>query len=908
MLGVSRMRIDRCGETDFLSRPAEFGWILLSGRRQTVQTGFRIVLAEEERAAAVWETEEETGRTQAAYTGPDLKPLCRYIWKLEAYDNHGERACGEQYFTTGRLDIPWKSAWIEPVQLSAAKENVPAVPDHCVADPDLHDLSGFRPAQYLRKSFNIAAPFQKAYLFATAHGIYLPYINGARAGKGELLPGTAPYHEELPFQSFDITGLLNMGENTVGMVLADGWWAGRIGLMGRSCEYGDRLACLFEIIVFNEDGSRQTVTDENCRSSEGPIRSADLFVGECYDARMEADAWNTRAFQDCGWKPVPVIGRAADNLHSQKGSSVQILEKRKPVRIWKTPNGETVLDAGETVAGWIELSVTAAAGTKIILDHSETLDRNGNFMYSVRGRNKDQRDIYITREGAQTWQPHFTYHGFRYVRIRGWPGMPSADSFTVCVIGTPVEKTGTFLCDDWRLNRLHENIWRSQRGNLVSVPTDCPQREKAGWTADILLYAPTLLTLSDGAWFLKRWLDYCRLEQRENGLIPFVIPFYPQYRDFGRRMGGEASAGWSDVIVLLPWSIYEMTGDEGVLQENYPAMKRWMHYIETKMSETAAYAGGDPVLENAWMKGFHFGDWLVPGIMAKKNAVPMDSAKATKDYAVPAYTAWTARTLSEIAHVLGRKEDEAHYRLLYEKIRTAYRCKFFDEGGQVKSDFQGACVLSLAFGLAPKEARQETAGRLCRLIAKNHGCLDTGFLSVPYLLDALADNGKEAEAYKLLFQDRCPGWLYMVEQGATTVWESWDCVQPDGSKGSYSYNHFALGCVGAWLYRSLAGIRPLEPGFGKIAVMPGIDSGLKHVRAEQMLPQGKLCVEWELKPGEPFVMRLEIPVGTVARICLPARLFGTEAPDIEGMDSRVENGMAVFHTGSGKYLIKGQKS
>ena len=724
----------------------------------------------------------------------------------------------------------------------------------------------------------------------SAHGLYRAEINGVRLSEQLLTPECSPYENLLMFQSYDVTELLQAGENIIGFELADGWWSGRLGLGSWSCCYGTKKELFMECDVTYKDGTEVHYGGEGAKSKKGATLYADLYVGEKFNAGLYPEGWSCPGYNEEGWNEVVPLKLPLNNLHPQIGSGVKFIKKIRPEKLITTPNGDMVLDFGQNIAGFTGFQLECEAGHEIILEHSEMLQADGNFFQNIQGCNKDQRDVYITRKGIQSWRPEFTYHGFRYVRISGWPGMPEKNSFYGYVISTEIEDAGDFVCSDDELNQLQSNIKWSQIANTISIPTDCPQREKAGWTGDIMIYAPTMLYLSAAENFLRRWLLYLRKEQFPNGLVPSVVPYWKVCKKMSEILGSDTSCGWGDAVVLVPWAIYRETGNEEVLKENYAAMTSWMEYVRTE-AENNVPDGYEKFEEKRkkrqkylWNTGFHFGDWMIPSIMMA-GGVPRDTAYATKEIFASAYYAYTIDTMSKIAAVLGLREEEASYQKQFEQIRNAFIEEYVDTDKMREREFQGVYVICLKFDLVTKKNRQIIVEKLCKMLEKNGYCLDTGFLSVPFLLDVLCENGRRDLAFKLLFQKKCPSWLYMVEKGATTIWESWDCISQDGNVGEYSYNHYAFGCVGDWIYREIAGIQLLKAGYEKVRIIPGADSGLKWVKAKHKTPYGELKVQWQ-KENERFKMSVRIPSGVLAEIILPdknVKIVGSGKYDFECM-------------------------
>ncbi len=857
LLQVHTLRIDGLRRPQYVKQEFQFSWILESERKGCVQTGYRIQLWQGE--GMIWDSGKVSSGACSGirYAGPKLQPLQEYVWQVCCWDDYGETAAASDRFRTCRAEKPWHAHWVQPVQKATVPERPAPFEYANRAEEQPRDYKEFQPVQLVRSSIEIEKEVRCAFVHVSAHGLYHLELNGEAVGNDLFAPECTPYDKLIFYQSYDVTRRLKAGKNIFGVALADGWWIGRLGLGSWNCQYGDKKDLFLECEVLFEDGSRAYFGAEKAKAAPSRGSYADLFVGEKYDASAVPEGWSLPEFDDTLWQPVLVTDMPLETLQPQTGQSVRIVKEWEPLAVLRTPNGDTVVDAGQNLAGFLRITLDTGAGCEIVLEYSETLDENGNFFNNIKGVNKDQRDVYITRDGKQSWQPAFTYHGFRYVRINGWPGELSCDQLRVCAVSSEDDFTGDFACSDERLNQLQHNIIWSQISNMVSIPTDCPQREKVGWTGDLTVYAPTMLYLSSAEWFLRRWLKYLRAEQFENGLVPVTAPYWKICREMSRLLGSDTSCGWGDAIVFVPWAIYQETGNQVVLEENYDAMRRWMSYVEREDKN------------GSWNQGFHFGDWMLPSIIMA-GGTPRDTAYATKELFSTAYYAYSAKIMAQIAAALGRLADEKKYERLYQDIRQAFAEKYVRADGSLPLPYQGAYVVSLKFGLIPESKRAGAVNHLCRLIEENGTRLDTGFLSVPFLLDVLCENRHRDLAMRLLFQTECPSWLYMVEHGATTIWESWDCISPEGKVGSYSYNHYAFGCVGDWLYREIAGVQNLEPGYRRVRLCPGIDSGLSWARTSHRTPQGWLAFEWH-KEGGKIQVKAEIPIGTAAELGLPGQ-------------------------------------
>lgn len=871
ILTLHTLRIDGMRAPQYVGNTFEFSWILDRDTNGCRQQSYEISLWLGE--TCVWNSgKQDSDRCFGIpYTGPALKPMETYRWRVICRDQDGNAAEAEDTFRTCRGDELWQTGWVQPVQEPAVLEQ--PFPFGGQAIPQPRDYREFRPTQLVRRSFCPEKSVKKAVLHVSAHGCYRLEMNGTPLETSVLAPDCTPYDKLIFFQSYDITGLLLKGENVIGAELADGWWISRLGLGSWSCQYGDKTALFLSCEVTYADGTSACFGGEAACSHTGATRYADLFVGERHEAAAVPVGWSMPGYDDGDWIPVEPLEQPLDNLKPQMGEGISIVERFAPKSVFRTPDGDWVLDAGQTVAGIVHLTVDCEAGREIVLEHSEMLREDGTFFQNIMGANKDQRDVYVTKNGLQSWQPSFTYHGFRYVRISGWPGEPKPEQFEICVISSETETIGSFSCSDERLNQLQRNIRHSQMSNTIGIPTDCPQREKAGWTGDIAAYAPTMLYLAPNAPFLRRWMRYLREEQFENGLVPSLVPYWDVFREVSRILGGDTSCGWGDAVWMVPLAIYRETGNAQILEENYDAMTRWMTYVcqRAEQGRPESYDCFDDDRKHRqtclWNTDFHYGDWLLPSIMMA-GGKPQDTARATREVFASAYYAYACRSMEQICRALGKEAESAEYAAQYEKIRTAFAAEYVQPDGRILPEYQGNYVVALKFGLVPEALRQTVTERLCARIEENNGCLDTGFLSVPFLLDVLCENGRRDMAWKLLLQTNCPSWLYMVEHGATSIWESWNCVAPDGTVGEYSYNHYAFGCVGSWIYRELAGLQMLEPGYKRVRIQPGLDSGLSWAETSHRTPYGMLKLRWEKQDNRVF-LQLQIPTGVTAEVRLP---------------------------------------
>ena len=763
---------------------------------------------------------------------------------------------------TGQMGRAWKAAWIEPEQQPAIKERPIAFFEQFVPAPDhLGGHGRLRPAQELRRVFSLSRIPQLALLCASAHGIYALWVNGRRADPRKLAPETSPYPSMLYYQVYDLTQFLVAGENTLRILLADGWWIGRIGITGDSCQYGDRLGFIGQLELDYGDGTRSTLlTDEQYQCRQSQIRYADLFMGEKWDLTLPEIPWGN-------------CRRAAygtDVLTLQTDEPVSVWNSLEPAAVLHTPGGELVVDFGQCLAGVVELHLNCPKGRAVTLEHSETLDEQGNFFRNILGRNKDQQDMVVCGDGETVFCPEFTYHGFRYVKIEG---AEESEIRSVCAraMGTGLEKLGEFSCSDERLNQLQHNICWSTRSNMISVPTDCPQREKQGWTGDIQVFAPTGCFNYNLDGFLSAWLRQMRLEQMEDGGIPIIVPSYPAQTEIQMQtFGGNTSAAWSDACVFVPLELYRAYGDTRVLSDNFAMMERWMAFVERAASELPEDyeqrdERGKARCKYLWTSGFHFGDWLIPSY---QNDVMGGTAVTGKVIASCEYAVLTAAFL-EVLEALGQPEEKIEaYRRLLENIRNAVCEEYIHPDGTIDGDLQGMYVMALYSGAARGALAEKVAARLKEKIAENGGCLDTGFVSVPHLLDVLTDHGCKEDAWALLFQTKGPSWLYQVLHGATSIWENWNAILPDGTVTTSSFNHYALGCVGDWMYRHIGGLRRTGAGWKEIEFAPDLSCGLEWAKCSHRTPYGLAACAWK-KDGSEVEVEVTVPHNVHAILCLP---------------------------------------
>jgi len=819
-----------------------FSWILDGGERRGVrQSAYRIQIAGTEGFdLPVW----DSGRVQSDcsvhvdYGGPLLSERTPYRYRIMVWDHEGGESdwSEEGMLESGIGELEqWMSKWITP--------------DSSVIPADAE------PAFLLRRSFNLRGEIVSARVYATAAGVYELYVNEKKVSDDLLAPGWTSYHSRMQYQTYDVTDQLREGANGIGLMLGDGWYRGGMGPEGRSYRYGDFRAVLAELHIRYADGSDEIITtDGSWKAQVGPIQYSNLYNGETYDARLEQYGWSSGGFDDSAWTAVQEAELPYDHLVPQENWPVKVTEIIRPVSAFVTPAGDHVLDMGQNMVGRIRLTVQAPAGTRIVLRHAEVLDKDGN-LYLGNLRKAKQTVEYITSgtdTGSETYAPHFTFMGFRYVKVEGFPGQENGlplHAFQGEVMHSDMPSTGEFECSDERVNQLQQNIRWGQRGNFLDVPTDCPQRdERLGWTGDAQVFISTALFNFQGAPFFKKWLRDLKADQHETGSVPFVIPDVSV---------GAGSAAWGDAAVICPWTIYQYYGDLQLLGEQYESMKAWVEYIRTQ--------GDREEMSNT---GFHFGDWLA--LDAKPNSY---FGATPPELVATAYYAHSTRIMCDAANVLGRDEDAKQYGELYGRIVQAFRDEFVTKNGRIASPTQTAHILALVFELVGDDLKPRVAEDLNNLIVENDYHLTTGFVGTPYLCFALSGSGYHTTAVRLLLQESYPGWLYSVSKGATTIWEHWDGIKPDGSFWSdnmNSFNHYAYGAIGDWLYRKVAGLDmdPSVPGYKRIRIEPLFGSTmLTHARAEHLSMYGRIEAAWRCD-GTKMEVEAVIPPNTTAEIIL----------------------------------------
>jgi alpha-L-rhamnosidase len=860
-------------------------WKLRSEARGVRQTAYRIQVAADAPSfgRALWDTGQVSSdrSIHVPYEGPALQSSRRYHWRVRVWDGAGRPWAWSRpaSFEMGLLAPgDWKAKWIEP----GLEE----------------DTSRSQPVPLLRGRFQVEGRVKSARAYVSALGLYEMEINGRRVGDELFTPGWTSYKHRVQYQTYDVTEHLRRGENVAGAMLGDGWYRGYLAWNERRKIYGERVALLAQLRIVYEDGRVQVVgTDDTWKAARGPILMSEIYMGETYDARLQRPGWSAPGFDDGGWSGVRLAPPNGIALIAPAGPPVRRIEEVRPAAIRTTPGGDTVVDFGQNLVGWVRLKVRGPAGTTVRLRHAEVLDKDGNF-YTANLRAARQLVTYTLAGGAEeVYEPRFTFQGFRYVDVDGYPGELSTDSLTAVVVHSDMAVTGHFATSHPRLNQLQRNIVWGQKGNFLDVPTDCPQRdERLGWTGDAQVFARTAAFNMDVAAFFEKWLGDVAADQDDEGGVPHVVPDVLTTPD---RFAG-ASAAWADAAVIIPWTMYLSYGDTRVLERQYPSMKAWVEYMRSQAGPS-----------HLWNTGRHFGDWLAYAAPSSE-ARSYPGATTGKDLIATAFFAHSTDLLQRTAAVLGRKEDAAEYAALRDRIGEAFRKEFVTASGRVGENTQTAYALALRFGLLPEELRAEAAGRLAADVrTRRH--LTTGFVGTPHLCHVLSDSGHLDVAYHLLNREAYPSWLYPVTQGATTIWERWDGQKPDGTfqdAAMNSFNHYAYGAIGEWMYRVVAGIEidPQEPGYEHVLIQPRPGGGLTWVEARLETMYGRVASSWKLAEGL-FQLTVAVPPNARATVRLPGATLadvtegGRSLAASPGAAARQDGGAVVVEVGSGTYAF-----
>jgi alpha-L-rhamnosidase len=863
-------------------------WIVDSDQRGQRQTAYQVLVATSpqrlnQQQGDLWDSgkvaSDETA--QIAYAGKPLGSRQACFWKVRAWDRQGNPAAwsAPAGWEMGLLKAgDWTAQWIE-ADLKAGAAAAGSPPG---AGAKAAGGAAAGPLPILRKAFTLAGKsVTSARLYATALGLYEVRINGRRVGDHLLAPEWTDYRKRVRYQVYDVTSLLQQGDNAMATLLAGGWYCGHIGNGGFHA-YGTVPALLAQLEITYTDGSvDRIVSDGTWKIHASPILSSDFMLGETYDARREVPGWDRPGLDDVAWARATVRKEAARPLEGQVTQPVRQTGELRPKSLGEPKPGHWTFDLGQNMVGVVRLQVSAPAGTKLTLRHAEMLNPDGT-IYTVNLRGAPSVDTYVCKGGGEVWQPAFTFHGFRYVELTGLETKPAVDAVTGIVIGSDTPRVGQFTCSDPRINQLQSNIWWGQRGNYLSVPTDCPQRdERLGWMGDAQVFVRTATTNADVAAFFSKWLVDVDDGQSADGAFSDVNP---------NTMGCGSVPAWADAGVICPWTIYQVYGDRLILQRHLPAMTRWVEWC--RLHSTGLIRDKD--------RGNDYGDWLAIG------------ADTPKDLIGTAYFAYSTSLVAKSYRAVGKNDEAAKYEELFRDIKAAFNKRYVAPDGRIRGNTQCCYAMALKFDLLPEELRPKAAQYLEDDLKAKGWHLSTGFVGVSCLLPVLTDAGKLDTAYRLLMQDTFPSWLFSVKHGATTIWERWDGWTPERGfqdPGMNSFNHYALGSCGQWLYDTVAGIGldPQQPGFRHVILHPRLGGGLTAVAASYQSLRGRIASAWTIKDGT-VTLDVTIPANVTATVYVPAAdaasvtESGKPAATAEGVKLlRTEAGQAVFAVQSGNY-------
>jgi len=868
-----------------VSQP-RFSWKIIGTGNNIMQTAYSIRVATDGKFSSgntIW----LSGKIETAeavlqdYRGPDLKTGQRYFWQVKIWDNKRRESKWSEtsFWEMGLLSqSDWKAKWIEMEG----------------------DTQRYSPSPHFRKEFQVGKKISSARVYITSHGYYELHLNGKKVGDQVLTPGWTSYGKRLQYQVYDVTSMLQAGNNAIGAVLGDGWYRGTLAWGNNWAVYGKSLGLLLQLKVTFSDGSETLiVSDETWKASNnGAIRMNDIYNGETYDATKKLTGWNLNGYDDKNWQSAKVANYNNSNLIASEGSPVRKIQEIKPVKIFRTPKGKLIVDMGQNMVGWLRLNVTGSKGTVVTLRHAEVMDKFGEFYTTNLRVAKCELNYTLAGTGEEIYEPRFTFMGFRFVEVTGFPGELTTDNITGIVVHSDMAVTGSYECSNPLINQLQHNIQWGQKGNFVDVPTDCPQRdERLGWTGDAQAFCRTAAFNMDVSSFFTKWLKDVATDQKPGGEVPDVIPYV---LDKQGALTTQPSAGWGDVAVIAPWTMYLVYGDKRLLRTQYPSMKAWVDYIKKK--------AGDSYI---WKGGSKYGDWLFyhPPV----NNHPEPDGYTDHDFIATAFYAYSTSILVAAAKELGNTEDEWHYDAVYKKIKEVFINEYVTNAGRVGTNSQASYVLALMFNLLPDNLREKSAGFLVEDIKSRKNHLSTGFLGTVYLCHVLSATGYTDVAYDLLLQDSYPSWLYPVKMGATTIWERWDGQKTDSTfqdPGMNSFNHYAYGAIGDWMYRVSAGIETMEPGYKHLVIQPHPSEKLTYSKASFESSYGTVASGWERKGGK-VIINIKIPANTTATIILPVDSATKVAADgISISDNknfsgiRTEGNKLFIESGSGNYVLE----
>ena len=882
MLNVTKLTFDHETAPVGLDHAPVFGWQLTGDCRDIRQTMAQLQIAMTPDFAAPVFDEVLPGKNSIAVQAAGFAPraLTRYYARVRI---KADTAAGPQTsdwsapgsFVTALLhpEREWRAAFISAEDADTCRESSAGT--------------------MVRGDFAVRPGIRAAYACTTALGLYNFYLNGAKVSTDEMTPGWTSYNRRLLYQTYDVTALLHPGTNRAGAMLGAGWYKGVMGLTRARNNYGDRTAFSMQLTLQYDDGTTEIVTaGASWQGTTAPVTFSEIYHGEEYDAALELPGWADAAAPDAApagrWHGVETVTYPAAQLYAQAAGKVSVRNRLPAQRIFTTPAGETVVDFGQNMAGRVEITATGGPGDVAELRCFEELDADGNAYLANLRKARTIMRYKFAQPGTVTWHPQFTYMGFRYALVVQWPGTPRAENFTAYTLHTAMEPAGQFQCSEPLVNGLHHNITWGLKSNFLDVPTDCPQRdERLGWTGDAQIFSETACWLADTWTFYTKWLTDLVADQLPDGGVTDVVPNIEEHHTEGNwlmRTSPYGMSGWADAATIIPWVVYKMYGDASILRNQYASMCRWVDFMTAH------------IRDDLFTFMTQLGDWVAldaePGSFFGATPTALTSQ---------AYYALSARILALTASVLDKAADTEKYTAVYKNAKDAFIKNFFDAEGTLTAQTQTAHILALRFDLTPEKWRAKTVQRLLQLLDERGGHLATGFLGTPYFCAALSENDCLKQAYDLLLKKDFPGWLYQVAQGATTVWEHWDGRRPDGtmwSAGMNSFNHYAYGAVGAWLYSTVLGLgqQAGTAGFTAARLAPRPGGGLNWAEGWHETPLGRYALRWEKDAGKTNVT-FSVPANAEAELVLEpgAQVIATDGIAFTNGTARV---------GSGTYTVQ----
>ena len=851
-------------------------WEVNDARKGAAQSASQILAASspevlERDEADVWDSGKVVSdrSVHVAYAGPTLSSRQRVCWKVRTWDAQDVPSPWSEvaFWEMGLLErSEWVGSWITVTE---------------------RDGESSEPCPLLRREFEVSKPVRAVRVYATALGVYELHLNGERIGDDYFTPGWTDYNARIPYQVYDVTENVRQGGNAIGAVLGDGWACGYLVWENNRSIWAKQPSLFAQLVIESSDGSAETIaTDGNWRAATGPILESDIYNGETYDARLEMPGWDGPGFDESPWAPAQVVEGADVPLVAQRAPNVHAIQELTPVEMTEPTPGAYVFNLAQNMVGWVRLKVRAEAGTKITLRFAEMLNDDGT-LYTENLRAAKATDYYVCKgDGEEVYEPRFTFHGFQYVEIAGCPSKPNLDAITGVVLHSDTPPTGTFECSHDMVNKLQSNILWGQKGNFLEVPTDCPQRnERLGWMGDAQVFVRTACFNMDVAAFFTKWMIDVEDAQDEDGQFPDVAPKVTQ---------GKGVAAWADAGIICPWTVYLCYGDKRILERHYDAMAKWIAFMKDESRDLIRPDRG-------------FGDWLAI------DAPNPGAAPTPKELIGSAYFAHCCLIMAKTARILGRNPKE--FDELSKGVTAAFNRQSVTPAGRVLGHTQTSYLLALAFDLLPDTLRPAAVEHLVNDIEKRGYHLSTGFVGTPLLATTLTRFGRTDVAYKLLLQDTYPSWFYPILNGATTMWERWNSYTKEhgfGDVGMNSFNHYAYGSIGEWLYATVAGIDvdPERPGYKHVIIRPEPGGELTWAKGELRSLYGRISSAWRIE-GQTLHLDVTIPANTTATVLLPIASAssitsdGATIADTGGLsDIREAEGKVRFEAVAGTYALK----